>query len=76
MPKREAIYVKFGASVFYYRTHRLEVTQKELGRRTKRTRVAIANIEAGRQRVYLKDLLTFAAAFRIDPCVLIREISK
>jgi len=76
MPRREALYVKFGVVVSYYRVHRLEVTQLELAKLTKRTRAAIANIEAGRQRIYLKDVLVFAEAFKIDPCVLIREVQK
>lgn len=76
MPRREALYVRFGAIVSYYRVHRLEVTQLELARLTKRTRAAIANIEAGRQRIYLKDVLVFAEVFRLDPCVLIREVQK
>lgn len=74
--QREPIYVRFGEAVAYYRVHRLEATQLHLAKLTKRARATIANIEAGRQRIYLADVFTFAEAFKMDPCVLLRAVQK
>ncbi len=75
-PQREPIYVRFGLIVAWYRVHRLEVSQEHLAKLTKRKRASIANIEAGRQRIYLADIFTFADAFRIDPSILLVDVAK
>lgn len=74
-PQREPIYVSFGTLVAHYRVH-AEVTQEQLGKLTKRKRATIANIEAGRQRIYLADVFTFAEALQLDPCDLIRALKR
>jgi len=35
------------------------------------SRASIANIENGKQRILLHQLLQFAAAFEVEPCVLV-----
>ena len=71
--RREGIYIRFGEAVAFYRSHRLKATQQMLADKAGKTRAAIANIESGRQRVYLADVLVLAKAFDMDPGVLIRS---
>lgn len=70
--RREGVYIRFGEAVAFYRIHRFEGTQKMLADKTGKTRAAIANIESGRQRVYLSDVLLIAGAFDMSPMVLIK----
>lgn len=74
--RREPLYISLGATIAYFRQHRLEITQEELAHLTKRKRATIANIEAGRQRIYVHDLFIFAGVFQIDPCILLKDLKK
>lgn len=69
---REQTYVRFGLAVFFHRHQILGCTQAKLGAKVGKTRAAIANIEAGRQRIYLEDVFNFAKALGIEPITLLR----
>lgn len=73
MKQLEPIYRAFGVRVEYLRTA-LGLTQEELAKRVHLTRTSIANIEAGRQRLPLHDVETFARAFGVAPRNLLRGI--
>lgn len=61
----EHCYKMFGAELKLAR-ERAGVTQKDLGKMLGLTRVSVANIEAGRQRVLLHHCLALSAMFHID----------
>lgn len=71
--KHDRLYAQFGRAVARYRIHRLESTQQMLADKVGKTRAAIANIEGGRTRVYLSDVLVLAKAFNMNPGALIRS---
>ncbi len=73
-PQREPIYVKFGLLIAKCRKES-NMTQGKLAKLTNRTRATIANIEAGRQRIYLADLLVFALALDANPHDIITSLS-
>lgn len=66
----ENIYVEFGRRVLHERT-RAGWTQQDLCGQVGLTRASIANIETGRQRVLLHQMLLFAEVFCVDPSDLI-----
>ena len=59
-------YEQFGAAVRFAR-ERQELKQAELGEKVGLTRTSIVNIEQGRQRVMLDDLVKFAKALKMEP---------
>lgn len=48
------------------------ITQEELARRVKLSRISIVNLEAGRQRILAHDLVTFAVALNTTPEQLLK----
>jgi len=62
----EPIYVRFGLAVRDAR-HELDWNQQALADKMGLSRGSIANIETGRQRVLLSDLLDFAKVLKLDP---------
>ena len=69
----ERPYVLFGEAVCQAR-HDLGLTQQELADKLKYTRGSIANIETGRQRVLLSDVLDFAKALKMTPLDLFKLV--
>lgn len=61
-----SVYQSFGEAVRLTRLRR-GMTQAELAAWVRLSRGSIANIETGRQRVLLHDLLVFARALRVRP---------
>ncbi|HZD70561.1 MAG TPA: helix-turn-helix transcriptional regulator [Actinomycetes bacterium] len=66
----EDFYPEFGRRVRLAR-RRGHLSQEELGRLTGMNRTSITNIEAGRQRVPLHILITFATALHVEPTELL-----
>lgn len=64
--KPERIYKQIGLSIRYFREQR-GWSQQELANKVKLTRTSICNIEAGRQRILLHDVLTFTKALKTCP---------
>lgn len=62
----ERSYVLFGEFV-RGRRKQLGLTQMELSERVEYSRATIANIETGRQRVLLDDVMKFAKALEVSP---------
>ncbi len=62
----ERPYVLFGEAVMNAR-HELYWTQQELADKMGLSRGSIANIETGRQRVLLTDVLDFAKKLKLNP---------
>ena len=65
----DRIYRVFGSRVREAR-EKAEVTQEELGRRVALSRTSITNIEKGRQRILLHQLVDFAKALEVEPAAL------
>ncbi len=62
----DPLYTIFGSRVRALRERR-NVTQEELGRRVDLSRTSITNIEQGRQRVLLHQIVDIAAALNAKP---------
>lgn len=60
------VYERFGNAIREARTALL-MTQEELGLKVGLSRTSVVNIEQGRQRVMLDDLLNFAKALKTTP---------
>jgi transcriptional regulator with XRE-family HTH domain len=73
MSDTQLIYRHFGLRVEQLRTA-LGWTQGELAGKVGLTRTSITNIEAGRQRMLLHQVETFAVAFGVAPRHLLRGI--
>jgi transcriptional regulator with XRE-family HTH domain len=71
----EAIYRLFGRRLRELRESR-HLPQQELATLSGLTRASIANIESGRQRVLLHQILQFAEALRVDLDALVPRISE
>lgn len=71
----ERPYVLFGEEL---RRQRLlkDWTQQQLGDSIGLSRASIANIEVGRQRIYVGDLLSFASALGIRPRLFFDAVSE
>lgn len=65
-------YAEFGAKLKKAR-ERADLTQKELAERVDLPRTSVTNIEQGRQRIALHQLVQFAAALGIEPLELLPE---
>jgi transcriptional regulator with XRE-family HTH domain len=61
----EAVYLLLGKRLAQLRTDR-DLSQETLAEWTGLTRASIANIEKGRQRVFIHQLYRFAQALRVD----------
>src|SRR5437868_7198023 len=72
MARITALYVRFGE---LFRKHReaKPLTQEQVSKMVGLSRTSIANIEAGRQKILLHQLLDLAAAVEIHPSALIPE---
>jgi DNA-binding XRE family transcriptional regulator len=68
----EAPYVLFGQAVAEER-RRLGMSQQQVADKIGLSRPSITNIELGRQRVLLGDLLDFAKALNMDPVELFKK---
>ncbi|MGN6820458.1 MAG: helix-turn-helix domain-containing protein [Sphingomonas sp.] len=66
---QDPLYTFFGSRVRALRERR-QVTQEELGRRVDLSRTSITNIEKGRQRVLLHQILDLANALEAKPSEL------
>ena len=73
--KPEEIYKMFGRRLRELR-EKNRVPQEELATLSGLTRSSIANIENGKQRVMLHQLLKFAEALRVDLATLVPNQSK
>jgi DNA-binding XRE family transcriptional regulator len=71
----ERPYVLFGEAVKKARED-IGMTQDVLASKLNKTRTTIVNIENGRQRVLLADLIKFAKALRIPPSFLLGAITE
>lgn len=71
----ERPYVLFGEFV-RDRRKELGLTQLELSERVEYARASIANIETGRQRVLLDDVMKFAGALEVNPKTLFAACLK
>lgn len=71
----ERPYVLFGEAVREARYDR-GWNQHELADKLGYSRGSVANIEVGRQRILLTDLLSFAKVLRLDPKVLFAAVTK
>lgn len=69
----EAIYRALGARIEQVRTT-LGWSQAEVAKKVGLTRTSVTNIEAGRQRMLLHDVETFAHAFGMTPRSLMKGI--
>lgn len=69
----EPCYRQFGAKVETIRTT-LGWSQLDLAKRVGLTRTSITNIEAGRQRILLHDVVRFSTAFNTEPKALLKGI--
>jgi len=69
----EAVHQSLGLAVRRIR-EALGVDQEELAKRVGLTRTSVVNIEAGRQRVILDDVETFARALGTTPKHLMKGI--
>jgi transcriptional regulator with XRE-family HTH domain len=65
-------YAEFGANLKRAR-ERAELTQKELADRVLLPRTSVTNIEHGRQRIALHQLVQFAEALGVEPLELLPE---
>lgn len=63
------IYRVFGSRLREAR-EQADVTQEELARRVDLSRTSITNIEKGRQRILLHQVLNLAGALNVDPAQL------
>lgn len=70
----EAIYRVFGRRLRELREIR-KLPQEELATLSGLTRASVANIESGRQRVLLHQVLKFAQALRVDLNTLVANVS-
>jgi transcriptional regulator with XRE-family HTH domain len=70
----ETIYRIFGHRLRDLREGR-GISQQELGELSGLTRASIANVESGRQRVLLHQVLRFAQALRVDLDTLVPQAS-
>jgi DNA-binding XRE family transcriptional regulator len=68
----ELPYVLFGQAIADCREN-IGMTQQELANRLEVSRTNIANVEAGRQRVLLADVLAYAAALKVTPVSLFQK---
>lgn len=75
MKIQKQLYKAFGLRVRSLRTHR-KLTQLQLSKATRMVRTSVCNIEAGRQRVFLDDILTFSTALKVQPGELLRGVWK
>lgn len=73
MKSIEPVYRLFGAKLEQLRTI-LGWNQQDLANKVMMSRVSIANIETGRQRILLADVEKFATAFNTSPKQLMRGI--
>ena len=71
----ERPYVLFGEAVREARLA-LEMTQQQLADKIGHGRPSIANIETGRQRVFLDDVAKFARMLKLDPVALFKATMK
>jgi len=69
----EAIHASFGLAVRRIR-EALGINQGDLAKRVGLTRTSVVNIEAGRQRVILDDVESFARALGTTPKHLLKGI--
>lgn len=65
----DRIYRVFGSRLREAR-EQADVTQEELARRVDLSRTSITNIEKGRQRILLHQVLNLAGALNVDPAQL------
>jgi transcriptional regulator with XRE-family HTH domain len=63
---RDRIYLQMG-SIIRSRRKRLSLTQQQLAAQLGISRAALANIEVGRQKVFVHHLYSLAAALRLKP---------
>jgi transcriptional regulator with XRE-family HTH domain len=71
----DKFYRLFGSRVRALREQR-KVTQDELARRVELSRASITNIERGRQRVLLHQMMEIATALDADPVDLVPSASS
>lgn len=71
----EAIYRVFGQKLRELRV-RKQIPQQELATLSGLTRASIANIESGRQRVLLHQVVEFAAALKVDLAEIVPQNSE
>jgi DNA-binding XRE family transcriptional regulator len=69
----QPVYRQFGVRVAHMRDM-LGWSQDEMAGKVGLTRTSIANVEAGKQRILLHDVETFARAFNCSPKQLLRGI--
>jgi DNA-binding XRE family transcriptional regulator len=69
----EPVYRMVGMKIEQMRTM-LDWTQVDLAKKVGLTRTSIANIEAGRQRILLRDVEKIAKAFQCQPKAFMRGI--
>jgi transcriptional regulator with XRE-family HTH domain len=68
----ESIYTAFGRRIRELREERA-ISQQALAEMSALTRASIANIESGRQRVLLHQVLRFAQALKVDLNILVPQ---
>lgn len=66
-------YEQLGANI-RKRRERLGLTQEFIAKDVGLSRISVVNIEAGRQRVAVHQLLDFATALEISPAALLRDL--
>ena len=72
-PKIEACHVAVGAKIRIIR-EALGLTQDEVAHRVGLNRTSVTNVEAGRQRLVLHDVETFARALGTTPRNILKGI--
>lgn len=70
-PKVETQYIKFGKAIRAARKSQ-NLSQEEVAGLVKRSRPSVVNIELGRQRTLLADVMVFAKALKLNPEDLFR----
>ena len=68
------VYAKL-ASIIPMRRAEIGITQQDLADALGLSRPAVANIETGRQRIYLHDLFEIAAALKMTPHNLLKRVT-
>jgi transcriptional regulator with XRE-family HTH domain len=72
----EPVYQVFGKLLRLHRKRQPELTQEKLGLLLGLSRTSITNIEHGRQRITLHQLLEFAKALKVQPEALLPNPSE
>ena len=69
---REGIYRKLGSAIAERRLA-CDLSQKDLAEKCKYSRASIGNIETGRHRVWIHDLIRLAIALEVDAIALLQK---